>query len=451
MSSRPRKKHKHATNKSPSLKPLLEESDEVYAAFWPDLQRNEQPSWYPGVVTSYTTDDNDDGYGSTRFYNVSFDDGDTLDDIEDLFVFHREEYELISANMKRGHNNTWIGVKNVLDKKSQCRWANTVGWYVATIDEKDHSFSRLADALRAYDSSVVRDRGRKVKKAELNLPDEWEWLFYNSGAKTAKEGIKKAVEQAKQQHQRHLQFELKKLRREMERDHARDKSIEMEILRNELGKQREDAVRDAISESDNRWTEKMDNLRRELEKKHDAEKSQLVADAIRKANHIAQSAMIKLREGINLQNKIDMTKAMDRVRKKMNQQHDVDTQRRVHEAVRAILDNAETATTVESERDTSAMPQDGIPSVQNEQQPYQESQQQEEEVQQQQHRQLFSPIEPSSPSGVSNQMPPPSVQMPARVIHQPEGQAQCYEQQRFNDHKLTEYPISRHCHLLERR
>jgi hypothetical protein len=52
-----------------------------------------------------------------------------------------------------------------------------VGWYVATIDGEKYTFSLLADALRAYDASIVSIKGLATKKTELNLPEEWEDLF----------------------------------------------------------------------------------------------------------------------------------------------------------------------------------------------------------------------------------------------------------------------------------
>ena len=56
------------------LKPLFEEGDEVYAAYWTD-NRGDTPSWYPGKVKSYREDIKDsDGsrreYGPLRLYNI---------------------------------------------------------------------------------------------------------------------------------------------------------------------------------------------------------------------------------------------------------------------------------------------------------------------------------------------------------------------------------------------
>ena len=61
--------------KKDQLKPLFEEGDEVYAAYWADDNRvGDTPSWYPGKVKSYREDINDnDGsgeYGPLRLYNI---------------------------------------------------------------------------------------------------------------------------------------------------------------------------------------------------------------------------------------------------------------------------------------------------------------------------------------------------------------------------------------------
>ena len=70
-------KSKQLQNKNEEhLKPLFEEGDEVYAAYWTDDKRvGDTPSWYPGKVKSYREDINDnDGsggeYGPLRLYNI---------------------------------------------------------------------------------------------------------------------------------------------------------------------------------------------------------------------------------------------------------------------------------------------------------------------------------------------------------------------------------------------
>jgi len=54
-----------------------------------------------------------------------------------------------------------------------------------------HPFSLLADAVQAYDSSVVekwenrKDQGEKIKESDLNLPEKWPHLFDKRGGKSS--------------------------------------------------------------------------------------------------------------------------------------------------------------------------------------------------------------------------------------------------------------------------
>ncbi|KAL7536345.1 hypothetical protein ACHAXR_007102, partial [Thalassiosira sp. AJA248-18] len=168
-----------ASNRQKSLKPLLKAGSAIYAAYWPpeDKTRDSEPDWYPGVVSSYKVSQKpaDDRYGYVRYYNVKYDDGDVLKNISEHFVFPAEEYLLhlrLDDENPGKKNPSWRGVRNVTDKKSKDQWAKMVGWYVAAIDGEKHPFSLLADALRAYDASVVRSKG-VLKESELNLPEDW--------------------------------------------------------------------------------------------------------------------------------------------------------------------------------------------------------------------------------------------------------------------------------------
>ena len=100
-----------------------------------------------------------------------------MDDIEDIFVFPESEYELLS----RDNNSRWKGVRNVLDKDSSDRWAETVGYWEVKVKYKKNEneqyqyqyFSFLGDALRYYDDHVVSFKGVGIKRTDLNLPEEW--------------------------------------------------------------------------------------------------------------------------------------------------------------------------------------------------------------------------------------------------------------------------------------
>ena len=121
----------------------------MYAAWWdssPPLKDHDgtHASWFPGRVTSYKEIDIDSPYGPTRIYNVLFDDGDVSNDVlNDYFVFSKEDYLLSTRN---DGVSSWTGVRNETDPRAakEDKWPRIVGWYVATIDGKDQSYSRLS-------------------------------------------------------------------------------------------------------------------------------------------------------------------------------------------------------------------------------------------------------------------------------------------------------------------
>ena len=108
-------------------KPLFEVNDHVYAPWYSSGKSRAEQAWYPGVVKSYTTVKNGE-YGPIRRYDIRFDDGDELDNIEDYCVFSRKDY-LLSGK------KDWIGVENIFDSRSKDPWAKKVGWYEVTIGE----------------------------------------------------------------------------------------------------------------------------------------------------------------------------------------------------------------------------------------------------------------------------------------------------------------------------
>jgi hypothetical protein len=149
LSSSSKKKGNHSGNAAhnKSLKPQLKVGTKIYAAYWPtdtDPNREMEPDWYPGKISSYRVSQkpNDERYGYIRYYNVHYDDGDTLKNIEEHFVFSKEEYELHlrldeeeeegSKKSKKGKGKKtksgWLGVKNVTDKKSKDQWAKHGKW-----------------------------------------------------------------------------------------------------------------------------------------------------------------------------------------------------------------------------------------------------------------------------------------------------------------------------------
>ena len=77
-----------------------------------------------------------------------------------------------------------MGVRWVVDETSTDEWARDVGYHEATIDGQVYSHPLLSDALRAYDTSVVRRKGGSTQLGDLNLPGEWD--FANGSSDSAK-------------------------------------------------------------------------------------------------------------------------------------------------------------------------------------------------------------------------------------------------------------------------
>ena len=131
---------------------LLKVEEEVYAAWWDGGvlakdRRGATASWFPGRVSSCREVDTDSPYGPTRFYGVAFDDGDESNEIEEYWVFSRDDCLLSVTNYGV---SSWIGVRSKTDPRfaEDDKWPSIVGWYVATIDGKDQSYPRLSGKRR---------------------------------------------------------------------------------------------------------------------------------------------------------------------------------------------------------------------------------------------------------------------------------------------------------------
>lgn len=221
-----------------TLKPLLKVGDDVTAAWWPpsaDIEEAAPSGWYRGVIssykTAYPTQKSNSCYGPVRYYSVNFDDGDVGRDIPEHFVFLRDEYDIMTGLNEDNNDNdndeeiVWKGVKTVTDRQSDDPWAKHVGWYVATIDGQDHTFSLLSDALRAYDSFVVSKKGVKtLKREDLNLPELWEKLFRD---KAKGEKHKLEVEELKERHDE----DMDKMREKAEAD--KESAVRMAVVKEE--------------------------------------------------------------------------------------------------------------------------------------------------------------------------------------------------------------------------
>lgn len=129
------------------LKPKFEPGDEVYAAWEPPddgigiarNKKNSDTTWKSGAILSHREIPNNyiNPYGPKRLYHIVYEDGDEKYDVEDCYVYPKSDYLLFS----RG--TVWNGVKNETDGSSHDKWAKFIGWYVANIEGREVTYSRL--------------------------------------------------------------------------------------------------------------------------------------------------------------------------------------------------------------------------------------------------------------------------------------------------------------------
>mmetsp|Transcript_8925 Transcript_8925/g.15776 ORF Transcript_8925/g.15776 Transcript_8925/m.15776 type:complete len:866 (-) Transcript_8925:73-2670(-) len=263
-------------------KPFLEVGEEVCAAWWPDTKRRDTASWYAGRVKSYrevesNNEGGEDEYGPVRLYKIKYDeDGDELDGIPEHFVFPKADYLLSTENHASSHK--WKGVQNVVDVKSNDQYAKLVGWYTATIDDREEDFARLADALQAYDASIVRRKGDKTRRNELNLPKDWEWLF-------GKNGIREPELYDVEEFQQELLEEKKKWTLKLEKKHEQEKGIAVR-----------EAVKEAVENERHERKAMQTKLRKDLKVYYEKEKSRVVKEASEEAQLMVEEATKKAQQ-----------------------------------------------------------------------------------------------------------------------------------------------------------
>ena len=327
--------------------------EEVYAAWWPawDTKRDTNPSWYLGRVCSCIEQKGKGDCGPLRSYTVKFeDDGSTLKRIPEHFVSSRRDYELHIEKDDDPTSDAWTGVRNVLDKKSEDDWAKFVGYYVATVDggaEENHG--RLHDALRAHDRAVVRRRGEKTKRSELNLPGEWEWLLEDgdeadSPSKAAQSSqddggertyTRAEVDEELDSLRNELSRQQKKLQRGQEKDDQDSRRVRAQHLR-ELSRAVENALIDAKIESDKaRAVAIRDALRRqrqELASAHSRDKADALEELGDELQGIHEDELERQRSDLEAYFDLEREKALHWAR--------VESDRRVQERVVVELDRA---------------------------------------------------------------------------------------------------------------
>ena len=146
------------------LKPLFEVNDKVFAPWWRDAKRKLEPMWFSAVITGYQTLKSTGKYGLIRFYNVCYDDDNTETlGIIDACIFSEEDYLLSMSGQKTSDNDPeWIGVKNIVDKKSNDTWAKNVGWYEVSIGELQIIRCVFIHILFMYSAKVVSSRWKEI-------------------------------------------------------------------------------------------------------------------------------------------------------------------------------------------------------------------------------------------------------------------------------------------------
>lgn len=251
-----KRQEEEAKAEKQKLKPRFQVGEEVYAAWWPDDKKTDEPPlWYPGRVKSYkdqrVSNKGVGEYGAVRLYKIHYsDDGTEQDHVPEHFVFHKEDYLLSTGNCPQ---HVWKGVKNIVDKESEDVWASLIGYYVAIVDGKEQPFSRLSEALQAYDASIVKRKGEKTRQSDLNIPENWEWLLSPNAPATPT-----VDELMAELHETRLKFK--------EQEEMYVKSLE-----DKHDAEKELAVKTALEEERMRTQAMKRKLRKELNQYHETE------------------------------------------------------------------------------------------------------------------------------------------------------------------------------------
>jgi len=240
---------------------------------------------------------------------------------------------------------TWKGVKNVVDESSKDTWAQFVGWYtIENVDDgKEQTFSHLSDAIRAYDASVVRAKGDKTKRSDLNLPEDWEWLFsedgvhepvmmtedeYNEALAKEVDGFVKEAESMKkkldQTHKREKTLAVKEaIDAERKKHHALRKRWKIDSDRGKgeavaaANKKSREAIEAAAKENQKKIGQAMKEAKKAM---HDAREREEMA--VKEAQVMHNLQMDKLRSELHQQYEHDKDKALYWARVELEQKHE---------------------------------------------------------------------------------------------------------------------------------
>jgi len=151
-------------------KPIMDKGEVVYVKSREGVPKR-------GMIKACKEYEDIDGYGPRRTYNILFDSGDLVQDVEDYQVMTMHEYTL----SKRVKESDWKGVKHVCDKESTDPWAREVGWYTVETEGIEETFVHLSHAFKAYDISQAQTKGGDLKESDLNFPSNWS-VYFNARA-----------------------------------------------------------------------------------------------------------------------------------------------------------------------------------------------------------------------------------------------------------------------------
>ena len=252
---------------------------------------------------------------------------------------------LSTQKKKSPATKTWKGVKNVVDESSNDTWAQLIGWYVFdnVDDGKEQTFSHLSDAIRAYDASVVRANGDKTKRSDLNLPDDWEWLFsedgvhepvmmtedeYNEALAKEVDGFVKEAESMKkkldQTHKREKTLAVKEaIDAERKKHHALRKRWKIDSDKDKAeavaaaNKKSKEAIEAAAKENEKKIGQAMKEAKKAM---HDAREREEMA--VKEASVMHNLQMDKLRSELHQQYEHDKDKALYWARVELEQKHE---------------------------------------------------------------------------------------------------------------------------------
>mmetsp|Transcript_2224 Transcript_2224/g.5909 ORF Transcript_2224/g.5909 Transcript_2224/m.5909 type:complete len:232 (-) Transcript_2224:397-1092(-) len=152
------------------IKELHNVGDKVWACWLP---MGDNQSWFPAIVKSSTVVGKSK-YGVIRSYHVVFEDGDEDDELNEMYVMSEEE-----------HRHTVLGTSAFEGVKSKCfknktdEYAAIRGAYVTDLTG-NILFSTMGAAARARDDELVERNGDKVRRRDLNFPEEWDLVPVNS-------------------------------------------------------------------------------------------------------------------------------------------------------------------------------------------------------------------------------------------------------------------------------